>query len=277
MMTTDTTKPRPNARSQLNNSGYRLRALPPLADLLSDQETASRFFSSKPYPLPKHLTLIKNPRAAEFPGRQVIFWNEKDAAILSGRDAEHDANKQVMAKKKHTQTGEEKISHIVNDPLDKKIDAAKAYLMVAREQSFRKLHEEHPEHGYWRFGFDTPDWWPQDMEREVTRPKNTHIRRGCAGYEPASALRSRGGWPRSQSTTSRTRLSSRRRRRGPSKTFWVRATSPSGADNMKMSRWVLLASENKDSRTFSDSWISSMLGARSPSFEGTESHFTTWI
>ncbi|KAH8838128.1 hypothetical protein MCOR27_005291 [Pyricularia oryzae] len=180
MMTTDTTKPRPNARSQSNNSGYRLRALPPLADLLSDQETASRFFSSKPYPLPKHLTLIKNPRAAEFPGRQVIFWNEKDAAILSGRDAQHDANKQVMAKKKHTQTGEEKISHIVNDPLDKKIDAAKAYLMVAREQSFRKLHEEHPEHGYWRFGFDTPDWWPQDMEREVTRPKkHTHQTRLC--------------------------------------------------------------------------------------------------
>ncbi|TLS22370.1 uncharacterized protein PpBr36_09829 [Pyricularia pennisetigena] len=179
MMTPDTTKPRPHARSQTNNSGYRLRALPPLAELLSDQETALRFFSSKPYPLPRHLTLIKNPRAAEFPGRQVIFWNEKDAATLSARDAQ-DANKKTTHKKKQPQTGEEKISHIVNDPLDKKIDAAKAYLMVAREQSFRRLHQEHPERGYWRFGFDTPDWWPQDMAREVDKSRRyTHQTRLC--------------------------------------------------------------------------------------------------
>ncbi|KAI6361416.1 hypothetical protein MCOR25_006510 [Pyricularia grisea] len=85
-----------------------------------------------------------------------------------------------MAKKKQPQTGEEKISHIINDPLDKKIDAAKAYLMVAREQSFRKLHQEDPERGYWRFGFDTPDWWPRDMERGVSRPRRyTHQTRLC--------------------------------------------------------------------------------------------------
>ncbi|TLD22031.1 hypothetical protein PspLS_07711 [Pyricularia sp. CBS 133598] len=181
MMTPDITKPRPNARSQSNDSGYRLRALPPLADLLSDQETASRFFSSKPYPLPKHLTLIKNPRVAEFPGRKVIFWNEKDAATLSARDdAQQDASKQDLAKKKLPQTGEEKISHIVNDPLDKKIDAAKAYLMVAREQSFRRLHQEDPESGYWLFSFDTPGWWPEDMKTEVSRPrKYTHQTRLC--------------------------------------------------------------------------------------------------